>query len=84
MKLRDDWAERLWGNKLWVIRFLLVTTVLLPLFLIEKAVEVQSDFSNWLYWKWRDAEWIQSLTASLGAWVGKIEEVQSKERKVDE
>lgn len=84
MKLRDDWAARLWHNKLWFIRMLLAASVMLPFWLIEKVIEVQNDFSDWLYWKWRNARWIEWMTVTLTAWAGNIEENEPKERKVDE
>lgn len=84
MKLRDDWAARLWRNKLWFIRMLLAASVMLPFWIIEKAIEVQNDASDWLYWKWRNANWLESMTGNLTAWVGNIEETEPKERKVDE
>lgn len=84
MKLRDDWAERLWLNKLWFIRMLLAAAVMLPFWLIEKAIEVQNDFSDWLYWKWRNSGWLEWMTGTLTTWVGKIGENEPKERKADE
>lgn len=73
MKLRDDWASRLWSNKLWLIRLLLAASVMLPFWIIEKVIELQNDFSDWLYWNWRDAEWIRSMNVKLAEWVGRIE-----------
>lgn len=63
---------------------LLAAAVMLPFWLIEKAIEVQNDFSDWLYWKWRNANWLEWMTVTLTTWVGKIEESEPKERKVDE
>jgi hypothetical protein len=63
---------------------LLAASVMLPFWIIEKAIEVQNDASDWLYWKWRNANWLESMTGNLTAWVGNIEETEPKERKVDE
>ena len=84
MNLRDDWATRLWRNKLWFIRMLIAAALMLPFWIIEKVIEVQNDASDWLYWKWRNAGWIEWMTVTLAAWVGKIGENEPKERKVDE
>lgn len=84
MDIRDDWASRLWNNKLWVVRMLLAISVMIPFLVIEKVIECQNDFSDWLYWKWRNAGWLERMTSVLTSWVGKVEETEPKERKVDE
>lgn len=84
MNLRDDWATRLWRNKLWFIRMLIAAALMLPFWIIEKVIEVQNDASDWLYWKWRNAGWLERMTSRLTSLVGNIEETEPKERKVDE
>lgn len=52
------------------LRAILACTLLVPLWLVERAIHALADFSDWLKWLWNNASWLWWLNDKMSDFVG--------------